>query len=209
MTAFGLPDLKAGRCVLPLTREGVWEGDLSAAGPQDAPTLSDWRYANRRWFFSEFPHDPKSTEAWVEAIRDDPDRLLLMVRAEDQPIGVVGLRRIDLGRGEAELDNVLRGRATPTHPGLMSLAVSSLVAWAVDELGIGRFYLQVFHDNPARAFYRRLGFVIVGDPVGLAFHGTTGSGCWKPTTHEPKRYLDQMELAIDPERMGPRTKGSR
>jgi hypothetical protein len=134
---------------------------------------------------------------------------LLVVHAEDERVGVLGLREIDRNAGEAEVDNVLRGRATPNHPGLMSLAVRTLVEWAADELSVRRLYLHVFRDNPARSFYSRLGFVVSGDPIGLSFEGTPGHGSWKPTTHKPERFLLRMELAADPATLGiPETKDS-
>jgi RimJ/RimL family protein N-acetyltransferase len=197
MTTFDLADLKAGRGSLPLVREGIQQGDLRAANAQDATALSDWRDANRRWFLTEFPPDAGATRAWLEAIRDAPDRLLMMIRANDQSVGVVGLRGIDLGLREAELDNVLRGRPTPGRHGFMSLAVRTLAAWAADELSIRRLYLHVLRDNPACSFYRQLGFVVSGVAVGLAFEGTDRHGSWRPTTNEPERYLLRMELAID------------
>lgn len=197
MTTFGLADLKAGRGSLPLMREGIQRGDLRAADAQDATALSDWRDANRRWFLTEFPRDARATQAWIEAIRVAPDRLMMMIRADNQSVGVVGLRGIDLGRGEAEVDNVLRGRPTPGRHGFMSLAVRTLAAWAADELSVRRLYLHVFRDNPACDFYRQLGFVVSGVPIGLAFEGTDRHGTWRPTTHQPERYLLPMELAID------------
>ena len=209
MTTIGFADLKAGRCLLPLIREGMLEGDLRAADAKDAPALSVWRHTNRNWFLTEFPRDTQTTLAWIETIRNAPDRLLLVAHSEGERVGVLGLREIDLGRGEAEVDNVLRGRATPSRQGLMSLAVSTLVAWAADALSVRRLYLHVFRDNPARSFYRRLGFVDVGDPIGLSFEGASGHGNWKPTTQEPERYLLRMELAIDAATLGiPQTKDS-
>jgi RimJ/RimL family protein N-acetyltransferase len=198
MTAVDLADLKAGRGSLTLVREGIQQGDLRTANAQDATALSDWRDANRRWFQTEFPRDARATQAWIEAIRDAPDRLLMMIRADDQSVGVVGLRGIDLGLGEAEVDNVLRGRPTPGRHGLMSLAVRTLAAWAADELRIRRLYLHVFRDNPACGFYRQLGFVDSGVPIGLAFEGADRNGSWRPTTNKPERYLLPMELPIDP-----------
>lgn len=202
MTTLGFAELKAGRCLLPIMRDGMREGDLRAADAEDAPALSVWRNTNRQWFLTEFPRDMQTTLAWIEAIRNAPDRLLLVAHAEGERAGVLGLRGIDLGRGEAELDNVLRGRATPSRQGFMSLAVRTLIAWAADELRVRRLYLHVFRDNPASSFYRRLGFVDVGDPVGLSYEGTSGHGSWKPTMHEPKRYLLRMELATDVATLG-------
>jgi RimJ/RimL family protein N-acetyltransferase len=203
MTACGLADLRTGRCLLPLMQEGVREGHLRAADAKDASALSVWRHTNRRWFLTEFPRDTQATRAWVEAIRNTPDRLLLVVHAEGRRVGVLGLRGIDVDHGEAEVDNVLRGRATPNRHGLMSLAFMTLVAWAADMLSVRRIYLHVFRDNPACVFYSRLGFAVIGDPTGLSFEGTSGHGSWQPTTHEPERYLLRMELAIDAATLGP------
>ena len=202
MTTSGFADLRDGRCLLPLMREGMREGDLRAVGAEDAPALSVWRHTNRRWFLTEFPRDTQATQAWIEAIRNTPDRLMLVVHAEGGRVGVLGLRGIDLGHGEAEIDNVLRGHPTPSCPGLMSLAVRTLIAWAESELSVRRLYLHVFRDNPARSFYSRLGFVVIGDPIGLSFEGTSEHGSWKPTTQEPERYLLRMELAIDAVTLG-------
>lgn len=196
MTIVGFADLKAGRSVLPLIREGTQEGLLRAAGPGDALPLAAWRDSSRRWFLTEFPRDAGSTSTWIQAIRATPDRVLLVIEVDNKPVGALGLRSVDRTGGQAEVDNVVRGQSTPRTPGLMSLAVRTLGSWAADELGARRLYLHVFGDNPARAFYSRLGFRVVGDPMGLSFEGTEGHGEWKPSLHRPERYLIRMEFAL-------------
>ena len=197
MIAPSLPSLRSGRSSLPLAYAERRVAELKAVAPEDAAVLSAWRYINGRWFLSEFPQETAATRTWIEAVRNTPDRLLLMVHAEGERVGTLGLRGIDRERREAEIDNVLRGRETPDLPGLMGMAVSTLAAWAADALGAQRLYLHVFRDNPARIFYGRLGFVTVGEPVGLSFVGTGGDGRWEPSTDEAERYLVRMELTID------------
>lgn len=198
MSRPSLYQVKSGKRVLKSTGDSAGVFTLKAAMPADAIVLSKWRQANRQWFMTEFPADPARTRAWIESIRAAPDRLLLIVEADRLPIGHVGLRDINPSGGTAEVDNVLRGKATPETPGLMGLAVKTLVRWVAEELGIRRLCLHVFEDNPACGFYAGLGFAQVGYPSGLSFKGVDGDGEWTPDAFTPARHLLRMELGHPP-----------
>jgi RimJ/RimL family protein N-acetyltransferase len=192
MGAPSLDDLMGGRSRLPVPHEGH-SVVLRCAASAAAPLLAEWREANRRWFLTEFPADEAKTLTWLATSARTASRLLLIVEVDGSPVGHLGLRDIDVAGREAEVDNVVRGRPGGGK-GLMSTALQSMLAWAGNVLGIERFVLRVFADNPARDFYTRVGFTLVGPPVALRFDGRPGDGAWRPTGGTGERTLVQMEL---------------
>jgi RimJ/RimL family protein N-acetyltransferase len=194
-----LEEIRSGTSVIPIVSDGVGLGVLRAVEPADAEDLATWRDANRQWFITEFPMDPGRTEEWIAQLVARSDRLLLMVQLTDGgSVGHVGLASIDRVAGSAAIDNLLKGRATPSVRGLMAAAISSLTAWAAATLGLQRFWLQVFEDNPAVGFYRSLGFVVEGSGSPMRFHGQSGDGSWEPAEEPGERVLLTMRLPKEP-----------
>lgn len=124
--------------------------------------LATWRAKNARWFPAQFRVTLVGTRRWAKhQLLEAPDRVLFMIRL---PAGIcvghVGLYRFDYARKMCEIDNIVRGRKSV--PGLMYLAVRTMMHWAQDTLGITGFSLRVFSDNDkAIRLYTRLGFQIV------------------------------------------------
>jgi putative acetyltransferase len=190
----GLDDLKQGKARLDVLHPGHTVV-LRGATPGDAGLLAGWRHAHRRWFLTEFPPDANRTRTWLTASIAAPDRLLLVVEVDGTPVAHLGLREIDVARGEAEVDNVVRGRADGGK-GVMSRALQVMLSWAEQALGIRRVALQVFADNPARDFYAKIGFTLAGQPAALSFEGVPGEGAWRRTDGMGARELVCMELRL-------------
>ena len=121
--------------------------------------LASWRRKNRRWFRDTKPVTVSSTKKWWQEVQGNPLRVLFWVEDLDGHIlGHMGLNRFK--GASCELDNVIRGKKI--SPGLMSLAVSSLITWALRSLPIKRIYLQTNYDNiHAINFYENCRFKII------------------------------------------------
>ena len=121
--------------------------------------LSSWRRKNHQWFKDAKPVTVSSTKKWWQDVQENPLRVLFWVENLDgHIIGHMGLNRFK--GASCELDNVIRGNKT--SPGLMSLAVSSLILWVLNSLPIKRVNLQTNYDNlHAIRFYEKSNFKIV------------------------------------------------
>lgn len=126
---------------------------------QELLLLASWRRKNQRWFKDNHKITLKSTERWWQAQEANPLRILFWVKNDKgHKIGHMGLNRFK--GSSCELDNVIRGNKTT--PGLMSLAVSSLITWTLKSLPIKRIYLQTNYDNShAIKFYEKCNFKMV------------------------------------------------
>jgi RimJ/RimL family protein N-acetyltransferase len=139
---------------------GVSLRAVSTAEPtlEDVNCLTEWRNRNVRSFLTEFRATPERTLRWLKSsIATDPARILFMVDDDAGPsLGYIGLASIDWERGYAEADSVVRGREG--RAGVMSSAMRALLSWAQKELLLSTFGVRVLADNPANAFYKKLGF---------------------------------------------------
>jgi RimJ/RimL family protein N-acetyltransferase len=177
-----------------MVERGQRIGNLVPLTPSDADLLAAWRNENKEWFFTEFGIDVERTRRWLADVSASEDRLLLGVLPEkDEMIGVVGLTRIDFQNRSSELDHILRGRSS--HPGMMTTALKALLAWGYSQK-LARFTLQVFADNPAIMFYRKLGFVELGAPRALRRTEQEGKVRWILSDDEGTRF--QIEMLLPP-----------
>ncbi|WP_166831433.1 GNAT family N-acetyltransferase [Thalassoroseus pseudoceratinae] len=113
-------------------------------------------------FPSFFEVTEERTHRWLRThLLDMPDRILfLIVNRTGQIIGHAGFARCHNPQRTMELDNVIRG-VPDAEPGLMSMAVGHLIAWANTTFQPSDIVLHVMQDNPhAIRFYERLGFVV-------------------------------------------------
>lgn len=79
-------------------------------------------------------------------------------RGERTPVGVISLMNISEANGSAEL-SVIIGPPAERHRGYGSDAISTLVRYGFEELGLNRVGLSVFEFNEtAISAYKRLGF---------------------------------------------------
>lgn len=124
----------------------------------DVRLLSEWRNRHVKSFLTEFEaHDARTAEWLTTSIHGNGGKLLFMLDALDGTrLGHLGLGFIDWERRYGEADAIVSGGASP--PGLMKLALRTLLSWARSQLGIEQLAVRVRSDNPAVAFYEKVGF---------------------------------------------------
>jgi RimJ/RimL family protein N-acetyltransferase len=127
--------------------------------PTDVRLLSEWRNRHVTRFLTEFEAHDARTRQWLEGpIHAHGGKILFMLDTPDGVrLGHLGLGFIDWRRGYGEADAIVSGGASP--PGLMQLALRTLLAWAHGQLGLSELAVRVRSDNPACEFYRKVGFV--------------------------------------------------
>lgn len=151
------PCIPVGRPVRTLLRPvATRPGRLREA---DVRALTDWRNRHVGAFLHEFRATPERTAAWLARVVGlDDSRLLFMLDDLDgRTFGYMGLAFIDWERGEVEADAIVRG--AEVGRGVMSEALSTLLAWARSHLQLPKIGVRVRSDNPALGFYEKLGFV--------------------------------------------------
>ena len=160
--------------------------------------LSEWRNRYVHSFLTEFEATAQRTRKWItQVIAQDFSRILFMIEEPGlPPLGYIGLAFIDYDRQIAEADSVVRGNTG--HPGIMTLALQTLIEWSQAYLGIKKIGVRVLSDNPALAFYEKFGFREV-KRIPLQREASPGFISWKevigkidPTTEI--RWLVHMEL---------------
>ncbi|MDO8269849.1 MAG: GNAT family N-acetyltransferase [Candidatus Levybacteria bacterium] len=122
--------------------------------------LKVWREKNQQAFPSQFKVTLKGTRSWFKAqLIGKNDRILFFVKDLDgNRVGHVGLYRFDYKKHTCEIDNVIRG--SKSSPGIMTMALTTLINWTKNELKTDNIFLTVFSDNPkAIKLYRRCGFI--------------------------------------------------
>ena len=127
--------------------------------PGDVACLTKWRNQYVKSFLTEFEATEDRTRNWLsQQVASDETRILFMIdSSENVTYGYVGIAHINWQTGYFEADSIVRG--LPTSPGLMAASVLTLIAWAQQQLQLGGVGVRVLSDNPALAFYRKIGFV--------------------------------------------------
>ena len=149
--------LPVGNPLLAVLRPvGVLPGRVHAA---DVAALTEWRNRFPQSFLTEFQATEARTLAWLTGpVAADDGKILFMADAPDRrTFGYLGLDAIDWERAAGEADAVVRGDAAPA--GAMALGLTALLRWARGTLGLSHLSVRVLADNPALAFYGRVGFV--------------------------------------------------
>lgn len=134
--------------------------DFRATDPHLAELLGQWRAQNPGLGSGTFEITTERTLKWLDThIINREDRLLLLVEALDGTlVGHLGYSNFDYEEESAEVDSVVRG-AQGRYPGMMSLAMQTLVHWGVNVLKLKKVKLSVFSDNEeAIRFYEKNGF---------------------------------------------------
>ena len=149
--------LPVGNPVLAILRPvGVERERIHAA---DVTALTEWRNRFPQSFLTEFQATERRTLSWLTGpVAEDDGKILFMADALDRrTFGYLGLDAIDWDRGTGEADAVVRGADGPA--GAMALGLTALLRWARGTLGLSEISVRVLADNPALAFYGRVGFV--------------------------------------------------
>jgi RimJ/RimL family protein N-acetyltransferase len=127
--------------------------------PDDVRHLTDWRNRFVTSFLTEFRATEQRTSRWLaETVGPDDCKILFMLDdVRGHPVGYMGLAFINWAERYGEADSVVRG--APARPGLMKLALQTLLEWAHDYLELSSFGVRVRSDNAALDFYRKTGFI--------------------------------------------------
>jgi RimJ/RimL family protein N-acetyltransferase len=188
--------LPVGRPPIALLRPVVTApGALARA---DVQALTEWRNRFAHAFLSEFVASEQRTERWLtESVGPDDSRILFMVDdLQYRPVGHIGLAFIDWETGRAEVDAVVR--AIAGERGLFARSLHALWRWARTALGLRTLAVRVRSDNPAVAFYEKVGFRVTGS-VPLRREQQTDGARWveDPSLEGEGVKLVHMELEAD------------
>lgn len=145
------------------------EGDrvsLRTMTRDDADDVVRWR--NDPFVIDQLFSDESPTRAshlrWFETMtaRGDRHEFIIIERATNRPIGVIGLSSIDQKNRRAEY-GILIGETDARGQGCAHEASRLILTYAFYELGLHRVFLHVLADNvTALNLYQRLGFRIEG-----------------------------------------------
>jgi|GEM_PF-94878 len=132
--------------------------------------LARWRNLFPEMTATRFHATQQSTEEWLDRlVLDRDDRILFLIVPGDpadageddnafRGVGHIGLSSFDYEQRSCEIDAVIRGESA--YPGIMSLALGTLVKWCIHQLGILSPGLRVMQTNQkAIDFYIKNGFV--------------------------------------------------
>jgi UDP-4-amino-4,6-dideoxy-N-acetyl-beta-L-altrosamine N-acetyltransferase len=133
---------------------------LAALRPEDSDLLFEWINDHDLVVQSApfRPIDRAEHDAWFERIRQREDARIFAIREGDRLVGSCQLHSIHPVHRSAELQ-IRIGADDARGRGVGSEAVSQLVRFGFDELGLHRICLQVFATNDrAIRLYERAGF---------------------------------------------------
>ena len=134
---------------------------VDATIPDNLPIVEKmcrWRSVARTSFLTVFEPSVDKTRSYLtDLVLVDPTRILFLAAGQSGDlVGNIGLCNIT--ETSAEIDNVLRGEASPS-PKFMKRVHSALTDWARRALGVQNFYLNVLSSNPgAIKFYAEIGY---------------------------------------------------
>jgi RimJ/RimL family protein N-acetyltransferase len=160
--------------------------DLAPPEVEDAATLSRWLNDPAVWvpFARLWPTNVEAEQQWISAqpSRRDEMNFMIFERSSGKPVGLAGLRSLDAANGTGRL-GLLIGEAERRGQGLATEAVTLLINYGFDYLGLRRVNLSVLADNAAAlALYGKLGFVREGVERQAVLRGG--------------KYLDVIHLAV-------------
>lgn len=192
---FGLEALRSlpGISPAPLLRPFT----VDCLGDDDKISLmSRWRAENSQAFPRLFSVTDARTRFWADRLLlKRSDRMLFFVDVAGRLVGHVGLSSFDFSHGTCEIDNIVRGEAD-APPGVMRIAVHTLMEWTYATLGVREIKLRVMHENTrALALYHGLGFVPEALlPLKKVDHADSGETEWQPST--PGERIDRFYLVM-------------
>lgn len=133
--------------------------DYKVTVPDCAKLLAKWRNENSGT--SRLFATPRSTEKWLDnSVLEREDRILfLIIAADEEKIGHIGLSAFDYQEKSCELDAVIRG-VKAGYPGMMTFAMNTLIDWSLTRLKIRQLNLRVLVGNAhAIEFYEKNCFI--------------------------------------------------
>lgn len=121
--------------------------------------MANWRGRAMAFFFHQFEASPESMAHYLDAYAvRRADQLLFLVSVDEAPVGHIGLSGVRPGK--AVLDNMIRGQSGGP-PSLMLEAERCLIEWAIKELVIREFSLQIQSRNfLAKRLHEEVGFEV-------------------------------------------------
>jgi len=161
---------------------------------KDAGLIARWRNKHRESFFTWFEATEETTLTWLaEHYAQSLDLIFMVETLDREPFAYLSLYDFDLDRRSCWFGRMVRGLETGPRGGL-TLAVSALLDWAFQSLGIKTIFLEVFeHNLRALALYHRIGFKIVRRiPLRRIDQGAVTK--WEPslTAGDPDGYSLRM-----------------
>jgi RimJ/RimL family protein N-acetyltransferase len=154
---------------------------LRPAEREDIPLFVRWfnDYATSRTLGLRSPMSIAMEEQWFERAVADQGKtgyhFVACLRADDRPIGTIGLFDLDLNNGSAGL-GISIGEAADRGRGHGTAMLRALLAWAFGQLRLERVWLDVYDFNPgARRVYQRVGFV----DEGVSRHAIFREGAYR------------------------------
>jgi len=125
----------------------------------DVRVLTEWRNRYVTAFLTEFTATETRTARWLtEVVGPGDGKILFMLDdAAGTTFGYMGLDYIDWENRTGEADAIVRGKPTSV-PGMMTIAIQTLLEWGHGQLGLEEVGVRVRSDNEAVAFYKKAGF---------------------------------------------------
>lgn len=135
--------------------------DFQTSMPQIGALITKWKIANpsiSNSLMAQITED--MTIQWIKKFVLAPQfkLLFLITDLNDTAIGYIGYASFNFDKKQCQLDSVLRG-SHATHPGMMALAVKTLIEFGFQTLKLNNITLSTDSTNThAITFYERIGF---------------------------------------------------
>lgn len=126
----------------------------------DLEFLREWKNQNREWFNYKDLISSGAQALWFNAYEKRPDDHMFIVKVENTAIGCMGFR---LESGALDIYNVILGNREMGAKGYMGKALALMCAFIREQYGDLRIGLRVLKENPAVRWYKRNGFIEVGE----------------------------------------------
>ena len=121
--------------------------------------LRDWKNKNREYFFHHDINSIKKQKEWFAGYKKREEDHIFMIYWGKQLIGCIGFRVID---GIIDIYNAILGNRKFARKGIMSLALSLMCSYIVDNYDM-EITLKVLKDNKAAtSWYKSNGFTEKG-----------------------------------------------
>ncbi len=135
-----------------------------------------YKFLEKSWYWLNDPEvkyltdTPDFTEEqqkkWFDSLGSDPTYQLWGISFSEMPIGVFGIKNIQLQKGEGEYWGYI-GERTYRGKGIGRIVLQSLIDYAKNKIGLLSLYLYVIEQNEiAINFYKSFDFIETGRENG-------------------------------------------